>query len=96
METDIDVYFRDRKARGSADQTKTPTGFCDSTFPRGTDLAPHSQAQLNTVARQLNERPKKHWTPTRQQRDSTTVLPRPVETTAKNGIAPKPVFGNIA
>ena len=28
-------------------------------FPRGTDLAPHSQAQLNTVARQLNERPRK-------------------------------------
>ena len=28
-------------------------------LPRGIDLAPHSQAELNKVARQLNERPRK-------------------------------------
>jgi IS30 family transposase len=28
-------------------------------FPRATDLAPHSQVQLNMVARQLDERPGK-------------------------------------
>ncbi len=28
-------------------------------FPRGTDLAPHSQAELNRIARSLNERPRK-------------------------------------
>ncbi|PZO46171.1 MAG: IS30 family transposase, partial [Alphaproteobacteria bacterium] len=28
-------------------------------FPRGTDLAPHSQVELNRIARRLNERPRK-------------------------------------
>lgn len=28
-------------------------------FPKGTDLAPHSQAKLKRIARELNERPRK-------------------------------------
>jgi IS30 family transposase len=47
LATDIKVYFCD------------PNGLLRQYFPKGTDLSVHSQAKLNPVARQLNERPRK-------------------------------------
>ena len=59
METDIDVYFCDPQSpwqRGSSENTNR---LLRQYFPKGLDLAGHSQAELNKVARQLNERPRK-------------------------------------
>ena len=59
METDIDVYFCDPQSpwqRGSSENTNR---LLRQYFPKGFDLAAHSQADLNKVARQLNERPRK-------------------------------------
>ena len=59
METDIDVYFCDPQSplqRGSNEKTNRQLS---QYFPNGLDLAAHSQAELNKVARQLNERPRK-------------------------------------
>jgi IS30 family transposase len=39
--------------------TKTPTACSGQYFPKGIDLSGTSQAQLNKVARELNERPRK-------------------------------------
>ena len=81
MKTDIDVYFCDPQSpwqRGSSENTNR---LLRQYFPRGLDLAGHSQAELNKVARQLNERPRKTLEFSRQQSDLTNVLQRPVEIT---------------
>ena len=59
METDIDVYFCDPQSpwqRGSSENTNR---LLRQYFPKGLNLEAHSQAELNKVARQLNERPRK-------------------------------------
>ena len=44
---------------GSVDLMKILTDCFDSIYPKGTDSLIHSQAELNQVARQLNEQPRK-------------------------------------
>jgi IS30 family transposase len=59
METDIDVYFCDPQSPWQRGSNENTNGLLRQYFPKGIDLAPFSQAELNKVARQLNERPRK-------------------------------------
>ncbi len=59
METDIAVYFCDPQSPWQRGSNENTNRLLRQYFPRGTDLAPHSQAELNSIARRLNERPRK-------------------------------------
>jgi len=59
LETNIDVYFCDPRSPWQRGSNENTNRLLRQYFPKGTDLALHSQTKLNAVARQLNERPRK-------------------------------------
>jgi IS30 family transposase len=59
METNIAVYFCDPQSPWQRGSNENTNRLLRQYFPHGTDLTSRSQAQLDRVARQLNERPRK-------------------------------------
>ena len=57
--TDVDVYFCDPQSPWQRGSNENTNRLLRQYFPKGTDIAIHSQAKLNRIARQMNERPRK-------------------------------------
>ncbi|MFI7651502.1 IS30 family transposase, partial [Streptomyces albidoflavus] len=57
--TDMPVFFCDPASPWQRGSTENTNGLLRQYFPKGTDLARHSREDLDTVAAELNSRPRK-------------------------------------
>lgn len=59
LESKVDVYFCDPRSPWQRGTNENTNRLLRQYLPRGTDISIHTQAQLNAIARQLNQRPRK-------------------------------------
>jgi IS30 family transposase len=56
--TDVQVYFCDPRSPWQRGSNENTNGLLRQYFPKGEDISHFSQAELNRIARLINERPR--------------------------------------
>ena len=59
LATDVQVYFCDPRSPWQRGSNENTNSLLRQYLPKGIDISSYSQAKLNAVARQLNQRPRK-------------------------------------